>query len=463
MRSLRSDLLKLLLVTAVVALPLACGDRETAPGAAVALELSRGAEPAEFSEGAGPSSVVPPGSGPLIVLTGNEKGFIRPCGCSKPALGGVHRRATALEKLRVAEPGLHLVSVGDLVIDGGRQQRMKFETFLMSMAMMGYEAMAPGTGEFALGVDYLLEMRTFGSFPFVGLNVSKDGEPVFKDHVRLGETDLLVTGLIASLPGIDEVQLTPPAKSLSTWLATRNPSEDRVVVLFNGSRAAATQLAAAIPEGWRTRLSIVFGGAFDGPFSLPKTQVPVVSVGSKGRFLAYLRPDEERPLSHYRLEESIAGQADVSAMLDGYRQSLKDEELVANFPRRPLENGYMGDASCVECHEDSCKVLDPTPHEHAWASLKATNDHHDPECVACHVTGWGDSSGFITEASTPKLINVTCEACHGPGEEHNNLQTKTPNGKLGKQFCVKCHDPDNSPKFDFDKYWPKIQHPPKAK
>ena len=112
---------------------------------------------------------------------------------------------------------------------------------------------------------------------------------------------------------------------------------------------------------------------------------------------------------------------------------------------------------------DSCKVLDPTPHEHAWASLKATNDHHDPECVACHVTGWGDSSGFITEASTPKLINVTCEACHGPGEEHNNLQTKTPNGKLGKQFCVKCHDPDNSPKFDFDKYWPKIQHPPKAK
>ena len=124
---------------------------------------------------------------------------------------------------------------------------------------------------------------------------------------------------------------------------------------------------------------------------------------------------------------------------------------------------YVGDAACIECHEDSCRLLDPTPHERAWASLTVTGDHHDPECVSCHVTGWGDQTGFISEARTPKLINVTCEACHGPGERHVDLQDPMPGGKLGKGFCKKCHDADNSPHFDFKKYWPKIAHPPAGK
>jgi hypothetical protein len=28
-----------------------------------------------------------------------------------------------------------------------------------------------------------------------------------------------------------------------------------------------------------------------------------------------------------------------------------------------------------------------------------------------------------------------------------------------KKVCLKCHDFDNSPKFDFEKYWPEIAHP----
>ena len=441
----RSEVSGLLVASTLVAVTLAWGALDGSPRAAV--------EPED------PSLL----AGPLIVLTGNEKGFIRPCGCSKPALGGVHRRATWLEKLRKEEPGLHLVSLGNLLVKGGQQQRMKFETFMMSMDLMGCQALAPGPGEFSLGADYLLQMRSFASFPFVGCNAFKDGERVFKESVRLGDGPYLVTGLIPAVSGVEGVVIKDPATSLTEWLGTLDANHDRPVVLFNGDRKGAVALAAAVPEAWRGQTVIVFGGAFDGPFELTDTAVPVVSVGSKGRFLAYLRPEAKTRLSHFRLEEEIVGHEDVSMMLDGYRQSLADEKLVEKYPRRPLENGYLGDASCVECHEDSCKALDPTPHEHAWASIKETNDHHDPECASCHVTGWGDSTGFLSEAKTPKLINVTCEACHGPGEEHANIQTKTPNGKLGKNFCVRCHDPDNSPHFDFAKYWPKIAHPPEGK
>ena len=61
----------------------------------------------------------------LFVVTGNERGFIRPCGCSKPKLGGIHRRATALELLRAKEPALGLVSAGDLIVSGEPQQQTK--------------------------------------------------------------------------------------------------------------------------------------------------------------------------------------------------------------------------------------------------------------------------------------------------------------------------------------------------
>ena len=26
------------------------------------------------------------------------------------------------------------------------------------------------------------------------------------------------------------------------------------------------------------------------------------------------------------------------------------------------------------------------------------------------------------------------------------------------QMCMQCHDQDNSPDFDFQKYWPKVKH-----
>jgi len=411
----------------------------------------------------GIAPTVQPGGGQLFVLTGNEKGFIRPCGCSKPALGGVHRRGTKLEGLRKAEPGLVVLSLGDLVTQGGQQQRLKFESFLMSMAMMGYAAVAPGKGEFSLGVDYLAGMRTFAGFPMIGLNVLRDGQPFFQPSVRPGDGSVVVTGLVAPFVGVDGVTVTPPAPALRRFFESLDPEKVRALVLFNGAEKDARALARTVPETWRSRTVISFGGSYDGPSELKDTELPVISVGSKGRFLAYVRPGAEQVLSAFRLEEDIPGHPDISAVLEGYRQSLASEKLVEKAPRRKSEIAYVGDAACIECHEDSCKTLDSTPHEHAWSSIKATNDHHDPECVMCHVTGWGDSSGFISEAQTPKFINVTCEACHGPGARHSKIQDRTVNGELGKRFCLKCHDIDNSPQFSFDKYWPKIAHPPEEK
>ena len=43
------------------------------------------------------------------------------------------------------------------------------------------------------------------------------------------------------------------------------------------------------------------------------------------------------------------------------------------------------------------------------------------------------------------------------------MSIKTPEGKQkAVNNCLECHDLDNSPQFDFDTYWPQVEHPTPA-
>jgi Cytochrome c554 and c-prime len=90
----------------------------------------------------------------------------------------------------------------------------------------------------------------------------------------------------------------------------------------------------------------------------------------------------------------------------------------------------------------------------------------DAECVSCHTTGFPYVSGWRSEAATPYLAGNQCENCHGPGSKHaadpdNALlrhAMSRPNEHDRKTLCYRCHDNDNSPDFDFTRYWAKIAH-----
>ena len=104
-------------------------------------------------------------------------------------------------------------------------------------------------------------------------------------------------------------------------------------------------------------------------------------------------------------------------------------------------------------------------HSHAWQTLVDAEKRekwpvtHYPECVSCHVVGYGYKSGFVTPEKTPKLLNVTCENCHGPGSIHAGDDSKAiPVAKPTSTSCTQCHNFEHSPKFDFTAYWKKIRH-----
>jgi hypothetical protein len=83
----------------------------------------------------------------------------------------------------------------------------------------------------------------------------------------------------------------------------------------------------------------------------------------------------------------------------------------------------------------------------------------DPYCQQCHATGYGLPGGFASVSGTPERTGVGCEDCHGPCEAHRATDTvRTPYFQRAAGQCIRCHDHENSPEFDYETYWPKIEH-----
>ncbi|MFA5234130.1 MAG: cytochrome c family protein [Sulfurimonas sp.] len=161
------------------------------------------------------------------------------------------------------------------------------------------------------------------------------------------------------------------------------------------------------------------------------------------------------------------------------------EELVSPMPEIPLKKAmgakaydaainsrdysYVGNSKCRLCHRNFFLGRKNDPHDHAMESLESSGNDKNPHCLRCHSTGHGTPTGFIDMEKTPRLANVQCEGCHGPGNIHialakdkvkNEAKKFTGGGFLAgegttevlKNICTSCHTERwNRSYHDFDK------------
>jgi hypothetical protein len=147
---------------------------------------------------------------------------------------------------------------------------------------------------------------------------------------------------------------------------------------------------------------------------------------------------------------------------------------------------FEGSTSCRKCHFPQHRSWSSTPMARAFellrpgvrpeakaaAGLEPGRDYTaEPLCLQCHATGHGLPGGFLSEAETPEMTGVQCEACHGPGGGEGYLRVMTlPNRShplaqmhrhglvfpVGAELCASCHNeqsPHNAavdPKYAFD-------------
>ncbi|MGA7160295.1 MAG: cytochrome c family protein [Bacteroidota bacterium] len=151
------------------------------------------------------------------------------------------------------------------------------------------------------------------------------------------------------------------------------------------------------------------------------------------------------------------------------------------------QHKYVGVIMCSACHrtEKAGKQYDiwkgsahasafktlqsPKAEEIAKAKGLKVKASEAPECLQCHVTGYGVDKSLT--AALKVEDGIQCETCHGPGSDYKSIPVMKDAAKaeaagliLAKddpKLCIQCHN-SKSPSYKEFKYqeaWEKIKHP----
>jgi hypothetical protein len=180
------------------------------------------------------------------------------------------------------------------------------------------------------------------------------------------------------------------------------------------------------------------------------------------------------PLPASKTVPGGGGDPDVRSLILQHRHDVKDQQVLAKLVRQhPTANGaaYVGNAACKTCHETAYAVWEKSKHALAWETLQQAETDPKrygwpvtayPDCVSCHVVGYGEQTGFASFEETPQLADVGCERCHGAGSDHVTSGGAKKLGLIGgiaaSMLCIQCHDFEQSPTFLYGERWPKIEH-----
>jgi hypothetical protein len=209
----------------------------------------------------------------------------------------------------------------------------------------------------------------------------------------------------------------------------------------------------------------------------------VAYVSNQTKFLGELRlyRDEKSPagaISNYihrnvPLDEVIPDDAATLKLVYDARaeftKAQRDARLVGATPEEAREfekqrqliaasSPFAGAERCASCHEQEYAVWKDSRHAHAFRTLEARQRELDSSCTPCHTVGQGERGGFRDARLTPQLVNVQCESCHTPGKLHGEKPAPGYGAVPTPATCVKCHDKNNDPHFEFASYWEKIKH-----
>jgi hypothetical protein len=439
----------------------------------------------------------------ILLISGEQQGYLQPCGCTDGQLGGLGRRYDLVEKLRDRRWPVVPIDLGGLIANpassrgGFEQEKVKFATALKALDAMRYEAVALATDDLKLGVfetlGVLLNAKDqWPRLKFLAANV-KPGD-VFEGTVRptvitragpltIGVTAVLDPASFAALPDPDKATMltVSTADAVLPGILDQLRKEAQVrVLMVQGPPEEARRLAQKFPGFDLVVSTSVFADPDERPVMLHGGKTMLVNVGQKGKYAGVvgLFPGQEPILQYRRQPLDQHGLSEAEAMRtlidDEMQRDLRTIGVVKNFPRRPNGAGspdatYIGAQSCQACHPKTFEKWASTKHARAYDALLVPkrNREHDAECISCHTTGFKYTSGWVSAEETPLLKGNQCENCHGPASLHaaqpDNPAYRKPMAMTAESadrnnFCINCHDEDNDHNFTFASRYYQISH-----
>jgi cytochrome c554/c'-like protein len=360
------------------------------------------------------------------------------------------------------------------------------------MGRIGYAGANMGEREILSGFDRFQQTQKTAAFPFISANMvyQDSGEPVLapslvktvelappggkKQKLRLGILGLarMNAGLSQQTPAGRRIVTSDPVAAARQAVPALRKKADLLVVLATLEPEQAKNLVKEVPG-----IDIVlaaFGAVqtVSGETS-PESRVvqtKIVYAGNQGKKVGEIRVFLGREGKPTRMETNLVSLGrivpDDPALMDLVEKNRfaineihrKEAPLVDSSKMTAMGNQvYVKVENCKSCHEEAYQVWEGSKHATAFKILEDKHQDYNPDCVGCHTTGFRRPTGFVNARSSADLMNVQCEACHGPGKDHPEKVGKG-YGAAGLDTCQGCHTADNSPDFDPTAYMVKIRH-----
>lgn len=434
-----------------------------------------------------------------LLYESDTRAYYRPCGCNANSAGGLPRRAALFADVRAEKTPVLVCTAGDFYGTADVFNESKSRFVARMMGELGYDAIGVGEMDLNFGLPTLVADARDHDLPMVCANLvakerMKTTGPAAATADRLGTVFApyrivtkagsrvgfvaLISPAVREQPTDDKAaskdaptfEIKDPLEVAKTVVPELRAACDILVVLAHMGEDEATALVTAVPG----IDLVILGHDPQGRSLTPKkigttTVLRATSQGQNiGELSIKLGPDRHISESFNRLHLMDASYRDDAVMakrlevFDEENRKLQKElfakQQVRGDTPEASHGRYLGVGACQSCHAEAFEVYAHTRHAHAYATLAAQFVHRDTNCVGCHVTGYGEAGGFEgvrQRGASVDLIDVQCEACHGPGVNHARDGSYR---ATAIQSCTKCHTPNDDPDFDFATDWPKIQH-----
>jgi len=402
----------------------------------------------------------PGGPSLTLLLTGQARSTLKPCGCSEAQLGGISRRQAVLD--RVAPDQRLVIDTGGLLAGDSEQDRIKLETFFQALAVLGYDLVHLDPRDYAIARQRgLIETAAFhwitstpadAAGPDTGAGLPRR----WSRTLTLGGRSVRVIVVAATL---DRIGPTGPAAMFETDASSdvRDAASCELRVVITPDEIPPDP---QLLEGWVGVDLVICPTASNEPQVLYRpengaTGPWLISVGRLGEYITRLDVGWDgtgRPMFRFvsvAVDNTLPDDPLLVELYEHYKLRIKEAGLLDRMPQFPLPDGleYVGSGACKSCHEYEYERWSTKPHARAWKTLADINSHTDPECIGCHVVGFGYVSGYRNESSPSDLRDVGCEVCHGPGSAH--VASRLGGGRYvppgpPRSTCTDCHTPDHS-------------------
>ncbi len=405
----------------------------------------------------------------MLVYSGNLDGELEPCGCSEFGnQGGIKRRVKMIDELRVSNPDLFLISAGGLLISELPQDRLTSDYILKGMAALSYDAIGVQWRDLAFGASFLQSH----ALPLVVSNWRGEGFPAMRKSHRGGVTLSYFQWLdpAQSPQGEMKREYASVSDDVAQLDAQLKAARDRGEVTLLATTLSLAEAQQQLPL---EHVSIL---VIESNYEHYKTPVMidnmlVLQPGSRGMRLASvdLEVDKKGCITQWQhkvmpLPPTVGDAPRMAAWYERYNRDVKAAYQKSVALRKAQQSGsspFVGAQVCQACHQAEHKAWVKSRHSDAFYTLQDVNKAFDPNCIICHTVGFNRDGGFIDPESTPALMHVQCESCHGAARAHVESSGQVPveqTRKPKREVCTQCHNATHSPQFSVARYWPKIRH-----